>query len=39
MHPAAKQPGLLLRQAHVNAALAVTKPSLSQADWKRYTKL
>ncbi|XP_031585150.1 peroxisome biogenesis factor 1 [Oreochromis aureus] len=39
VHPAAKQPGLLLRLAHVNAALAVTKPSLSQADWKRYTKL
>uniref|UniRef100_A0A3Q0SWE0 Peroxisomal ATPase PEX1 n=1 Tax=Amphilophus citrinellus TaxID=61819 RepID=A0A3Q0SWE0_AMPCI len=39
VHPATNQPGLLLRQAHVNAALAVTKPSLSQADWKRYTKL
>uniref|UniRef100_A0A3B5ALH1 Peroxisomal ATPase PEX1 n=1 Tax=Stegastes partitus TaxID=144197 RepID=A0A3B5ALH1_9TELE len=33
------QPGLVLCQAHVNAALAVTRPSLSQADWKRYTKL
>uniref|UniRef100_A0A8D0AG90 Peroxisomal ATPase PEX1 n=1 Tax=Sander lucioperca TaxID=283035 RepID=A0A8D0AG90_SANLU len=33
------QPGLLLCQAHVNSALAVTRPSLSKADWNRYTKL
>ncbi|XP_074543507.1 peroxisomal ATPase PEX1 [Halichoeres trimaculatus] len=33
------QPGLLLCQAHVNSALAVTSPSLSKADWKRYTEL
>lgn len=30
---------LLLCQAHVKSALAVTKPSLSKADWLRYTKL
>ncbi|XP_030003125.1 peroxisomal ATPase PEX1 [Sphaeramia orbicularis] len=39
VHSASSQPGVLLRQAHVNAALAVTKPSLSKADWSRYTKL
>ncbi|XP_023124822.2 peroxisome biogenesis factor 1 isoform X2 [Amphiprion ocellaris] len=33
------QPGLVLCQAHVNAALAATRPSISQADWNRYTKL
>uniref|UniRef100_A0A4W6CWC0 Peroxisomal ATPase PEX1 n=1 Tax=Lates calcarifer TaxID=8187 RepID=A0A4W6CWC0_LATCA len=33
------QPGLLLCQAHVNSALAVTRPSLSKSDWNRYTKL
>uniref|UniRef100_A0AAQ4PNB0 Peroxisomal ATPase PEX1 n=1 Tax=Gasterosteus aculeatus aculeatus TaxID=481459 RepID=A0AAQ4PNB0_GASAC len=33
------QPGLLLRRAHVNSALAVTRPSLSKADCSRYTKL
>uniref|UniRef100_A0A8C5H322 Peroxisomal ATPase PEX1 n=1 Tax=Gouania willdenowi TaxID=441366 RepID=A0A8C5H322_GOUWI len=32
-------PALLLCQAHLNAALAVTRPSLSQADWNRYSKL
>ncbi|XP_024920933.1 peroxisome biogenesis factor 1 isoform X3 [Cynoglossus semilaevis] len=36
---ASGQPGLLLRQAHVNAALSVTRPSLSKSDWDRYTKL
>lgn len=39
MHSASSQPGLLLCQAHVNSALAVTRPSLSKADWNRYTKL
>ncbi|XP_056153950.1 peroxisome biogenesis factor 1 [Lampris incognitus] len=33
------RPGLLLCQAHLNSALAVTKPSLSKADWERYTNL
>ncbi|XP_069033216.1 peroxisomal ATPase PEX1 [Embiotoca jacksoni] len=37
-HSASSQPGLLLRQAHLNSAMAVTRPSLSQADWNRYTK-
>ncbi|XP_036949450.1 peroxisome biogenesis factor 1 [Acanthopagrus latus] len=36
---ASSQPGLLLCSAHVNSALAATKPSLSKADWNRYTKL
>uniref|UniRef100_A0A668AH40 Peroxisomal ATPase PEX1 n=1 Tax=Myripristis murdjan TaxID=586833 RepID=A0A668AH40_9TELE len=36
---ASSQPGLMLCQAHVNSALAVTRPSLSKADWKRYTDL
>ncbi|XP_071776236.2 peroxisomal ATPase PEX1 [Centroberyx gerrardi] len=39
VHSASSQPGLLLCQAHVNSALAVTTPSLSKADWKRYTNL
>ncbi|TDH04227.1 hypothetical protein EPR50_G00149680 [Perca flavescens] len=39
VHSASSQPGLLLCQAHVNSALAVTRPSLSKADWNRYTKL
>ncbi|XP_024153343.1 peroxisome biogenesis factor 1 isoform X2 [Oryzias melastigma] len=33
------QPSLLVSPAHLNAALAVTKASLSQTDWKKYTKL
>ncbi|KAM3596021.1 uncharacterized protein V6R79_007067 [Siganus canaliculatus] len=36
---ASSQPGLLLCQTHVNSALASTRPSLSTADWNRYTKL
>ncbi|XP_070841455.1 peroxisomal ATPase PEX1 isoform X1 [Chaetodon trifascialis] len=39
VHSASSQPGLLLHSAHVNSALAVTRPSLSTADWNRYTKL
>ncbi|KAM9340000.1 peroxisomal ATPase PEX1 [Symphorus nematophorus] len=39
VHSASGQPGLLLCPAHVNSALAVTRPSLSKADWNRYTKL
>ncbi|KAM9385426.1 peroxisomal ATPase PEX1 [Pholidichthys leucotaenia] len=39
VRPALGQPDLLLGQAQINTAMAVTKPSLSQADWKRYTKL
>ncbi|XP_070777978.1 peroxisomal ATPase PEX1 [Enoplosus armatus] len=39
VHSASSQPGLLLGQAHVNSALAATRPSLSKADWNRYTKL
>ncbi|XP_032391316.1 peroxisomal ATPase PEX1 [Etheostoma spectabile] len=39
VHSVSIQPGLLLCQAHVNSALAVTRPSLSKADWNRYTKL
>ncbi|KAE8282071.1 Peroxisome biogenesis factor 1 Peroxin-1 Peroxisome biogenesis disorder protein 1 [Larimichthys crocea] len=39
VHSASSQPGLLLCSAHVNSALAVTRPSLSKADWNRYTKL
>lgn len=39
VHSASSQPGLLLCQAHVNSALAVTRPSLSKSDWNRYTKL
>lgn len=33
------RPGLLLCQAHLSAALANTRPSLSQADWSRYSDL
>ncbi|XP_034455813.1 peroxisome biogenesis factor 1 isoform X2 [Hippoglossus hippoglossus] len=36
---ASTQPGLLLCQAHMNSALAATRPSLSKSDWNRYTKL
>ncbi|XP_044027197.1 peroxisome biogenesis factor 1 isoform X2 [Siniperca chuatsi] len=39
VHSASSQPGLLLCPAHVNSALATTRPSLSKADWNRYTKL
>ncbi|KAM6899312.1 peroxisomal ATPase PEX1 [Xenentodon cancila] len=39
MHSASSPAGLVLSGAHINAAVAVTKPSLGQADWKRYTKL
>ncbi|XP_054461891.1 peroxisome biogenesis factor 1 isoform X2 [Anoplopoma fimbria] len=39
VHSVSSQPGLLLCQAHVNSALAVTRPSLSKADCNRYTKL
>ncbi|XP_028256009.1 peroxisomal ATPase PEX1 [Parambassis ranga] len=39
VHSASSQPGLLLCRAHINSAIAVTRPSLSQADWNRYTKL
>ncbi|KAF7659306.1 hypothetical protein LDENG_00000210, partial [Lucifuga dentata] len=38
-HSASSQPGLLLCQAHVNSALAVTRPSLSKADWNKYNSL
>lgn len=37
--PATSPPVLLLSQAHIKSALATTKPSLSKADWSRYTKL
>uniref|UniRef100_A0A3B4TZW5 Peroxisomal ATPase PEX1 n=1 Tax=Seriola dumerili TaxID=41447 RepID=A0A3B4TZW5_SERDU len=33
------QQGLLLCQAHVNSALAATRPSISKSDWNRYTTL
>ncbi|XP_013886826.1 peroxisome biogenesis factor 1 [Austrofundulus limnaeus] len=36
---ASSQPGLLLSQAHINSAMAASRPSLSRADWTRYTKL
>ncbi|XP_069371970.1 peroxisomal ATPase PEX1 isoform X1 [Paralichthys olivaceus] len=39
VHSASTQPGLLLCLAHVNSALAATRPSLSKSDWNRYTKL
>ncbi|CAK6949536.1 peroxisome biogenesis factor 1 [Scomber scombrus] len=39
VHSASSQPGLLLCPAHLNSALAVTRPSLSKADWNKYTKL
>ncbi|XP_068432506.1 peroxisomal ATPase PEX1 isoform X2 [Clinocottus analis] len=39
VHSVSSQPGLLLCRAHVNSALAVTRPSLSKADCNRYTKL
>nr|XP_046273576.1 peroxisome biogenesis factor 1 isoform X2 [Scatophagus argus] len=39
VHSSSSQPGLLLCPAHVNSALAATRPSLSKADWNRYTKL
>uniref|UniRef100_A0A7N6AIF5 Peroxisomal ATPase PEX1 n=1 Tax=Anabas testudineus TaxID=64144 RepID=A0A7N6AIF5_ANATE len=39
VHSASSQPGLLLCWAHINSALAVTRPSLSKSDWKRYTNL
>ncbi|KAM7384162.1 hypothetical protein PAMA_011487 [Pampus argenteus] len=38
-HSASSQVGLLLCQDHVNSALAVTRPSLSKADWTKFTKL
>ncbi|CAN9503985.1 unnamed protein product [Ophioblennius macclurei] len=38
-HSAPSQPSLLLCQAHLNAATAATRPSVSQADWKSYTRL
>uniref|UniRef100_A0A3Q1J178 Peroxisomal ATPase PEX1 n=1 Tax=Anabas testudineus TaxID=64144 RepID=A0A3Q1J178_ANATE len=38
-HVTSSQPGLLLCWAHINSALAVTRPSLSKSDWKRYTNL
>uniref|UniRef100_A0A3Q2QG12 Peroxisomal ATPase PEX1 n=1 Tax=Fundulus heteroclitus TaxID=8078 RepID=A0A3Q2QG12_FUNHE len=37
--PASSPPGLLLSEAHIKCALAVTRPSLSPADWSKYTKL
>ncbi|KAI3358539.1 hypothetical protein L3Q82_014954, partial [Scortum barcoo] len=36
---ACSQPGPLLCPAHVNSALAATRPSLSKADWNKYEKL
>lgn len=36
---ASSQPALLLCRAHLNAALASTRPSLSKTDWQKYTKL
>ncbi|XP_068188503.1 peroxisomal ATPase PEX1 isoform X2 [Antennarius striatus] len=36
---ASSQPGLLLSLTHINSALAATRPSLSKADWSKYTKL
>ncbi|KAK2830301.1 hypothetical protein Q5P01_018232 [Channa striata] len=39
VHSGSNQPGLLLCWAHLNSALAVTRPSLSKSDWNRYTKL
>nr|XP_054601293.1 peroxisome biogenesis factor 1 [Nothobranchius furzeri] len=36
---ASSQPGLLLAQAHINSAMASTRPSLSPDDWSRYTRL
>ncbi|XP_047461452.1 peroxisome biogenesis factor 1 [Mugil cephalus] len=33
------QPSLLLCRTHLNSAMAATKPSLSQADWSKYSKL
>uniref|UniRef100_A0A8C7Z006 Peroxisomal ATPase PEX1 n=1 Tax=Oryzias sinensis TaxID=183150 RepID=A0A8C7Z006_9TELE len=38
-HLSSSQPSLLVSPAHLNSALAVTKASLSQADWNKYTKL
>ncbi|KAM9738387.1 peroxisomal ATPase PEX1 isoform 1-T1 [Menidia menidia] len=38
-HAASSQPSLQLSWAHINSAIAVTRPSLSQADWSRYKKL
>ncbi|CAG10030.1 unnamed protein product, partial [Tetraodon nigroviridis] len=37
--PGSSQPGLVLTPAHLHAALAVTRPSLSRDDWNRYTNL
>ncbi|XP_056254795.1 peroxisome biogenesis factor 1 isoform X3 [Seriola aureovittata] len=39
VHSASSQQGLLLCQAHVNSALAATRPSISKSDWSRYTTL
>ncbi|XP_020487237.2 peroxisome biogenesis factor 1 [Labrus bergylta] len=39
VHSASSQPGLLLCQAHLNSALTVTRPSLSKADWLKYSRL
>ncbi|XP_015227895.1 PREDICTED: peroxisome biogenesis factor 1 isoform X1 [Cyprinodon variegatus] len=39
MRSASSQLGLLLSQAHIKSALAVTRPSLSPADWSKYSKL
>ncbi|KAM9824107.1 peroxisomal ATPase PEX1 [Neosynchiropus ocellatus] len=36
---APSQPGLSLGPAHLNAALVLTRPSLSTADWRRYQNL
>uniref|UniRef100_A0A3P9MJV8 Peroxisomal ATPase PEX1 n=1 Tax=Oryzias latipes TaxID=8090 RepID=A0A3P9MJV8_ORYLA len=38
-HLSSSQPSLLVSPAHLNSALGVTKASLSQADWNKYTKL
>ncbi|XP_053718211.1 peroxisome biogenesis factor 1 [Synchiropus splendidus] len=37
--PASSQPRLSLAPAHLDAALVLTRPSLSAADWRRYQKL
>ncbi|KAJ0055034.1 hypothetical protein NL108_008767, partial [Boleophthalmus pectinirostris] len=39
VHSLMSPPLLLISQAHIKCALSTTKPSVSKADWSKYTKL
>ncbi|KAJ0003280.1 hypothetical protein NQD34_008378 [Periophthalmus magnuspinnatus] len=39
VHTPSSPPVLLISQAHIKCALSTTKPSVSKADWSRYTRL